>query len=73
MKLKYIINALKGNSIQQIGTYSIIKDEEVYTIVDLAYLNRTFSFSSEELVKVHAKSGIVELSSGFYDLEGNKI
>lgn len=68
-----LVNILKGNRIQQIGTYSIIKDEEVYTIVDLAYLNKTFSFNSEELVKVHAKSGIVELSSGFYDLEGNKI
>ena len=64
---------ISGTHVNQIGTYSIIRAEDTYTVVDLATLNITFSFKTEELVEVHNQSGVIELTSGVYDLDGNKI
>ena len=64
---------ISGTHVNQIGTYSIIRAEDTYTVVDLVTLNITFSFKTEELVEVHNQSGVIELTSGVYDLDGNKI
>lgn len=72
-KDKQVIDTFKGVRESQIGTYSIIKNDDSYIVIDLATLKVTFSFKAEELVKLHDNVGVVELVTGFYDLDGDNI